>query len=248
MRPKFADCAHFGTIDSVKNNRSRERGPRPARRASDSLLSRPRAHLLEVLQAQAEPTSLAALVSMTGTHANTVREHLEGLRGAGLVRRSAAPASGRGRPGWLYEATELSHDDPRPEYAGLAIALASVVSRSSPAPAEAARVAGVQWGRELARGALADSAAAKPRSSRQAVSDLFDQMGFAAAPDRSARVVRLTRCPLLEAAHQAPDIVCSVHQGIAEGALEEFGTASDGVQLLPFAEPGACVLRLQGTS
>ncbi len=37
-------------------------------------------------------------------------------------------------------------------------------------------------------------------------------------------------------------------QGIAEGALEEFGTASDGVQLLPFAEPGACVLRLQGTS
>ncbi len=97
---------------------------------------------------------------MTGTHANTVREHLEGLRGAGLVRRSAAPASGRGRPGWLYEATELSHDDPRPEYAGLAIALASVVSRSSPAPAEAARVAGVQWGRELARGALADSAAA----------------------------------------------------------------------------------------
>jgi predicted ArsR family transcriptional regulator len=89
------------------------------------------------------------------------------------------------------------------------------------------------------------------------VSDLFDQMGFAAQPDRSARVVRLTRCPLLEAAHQAPDIVCSVHRGIAEGALEEFGTAefgtasdgsSDGVQLLPFAEPGACVLRLRATS
>ena len=248
MRPKFADRRHFDTIVSVKNNRSREWGPRPARQAPGSRLSRPRARLLEVLQAQAEPTSLAALVSITGTHANTVREHLEGLRGAGLVRRSAAPASGRGRPGWLYEATELSHDDPRPEYAGLAIALASVVVRTSPAPVEAAREAGCQWGRELARSARADSAAAKPRSSRQAVTDLFDQMGFAAEPGRSARVVRLTRCPLLQAAHQAPEIVCSVHQGIAEGALEEFGAASDGVQLLPFAEPGACVLRLQGTS
>lgn len=80
------------------------------------------------------------------------------------------------------------------------------------------------------------------------MSDLFEQMGFAPEPDRNARVVRLTRCPLLEAAHQAPDIVCSVHQGIAEGALEEFGAASDRVQLLPFAEPGACVLRLRATS
>lgn len=166
----------------------------------------------------------------------------------GLVQRSAAPASGRGRPSWLYEATERSHGDPRPEYAGLAIALASVIDRTSPAPAEDAREAGGQWGRDLVRSALVESSAAKPRTPLRAVSDLFDRLGFGAEPDRSARVVRLTCCPLLEAAHQAPNIVCSVHQGIAEGALEEFGAASGGVQLLPFAEPGACVLRLQGTS
>jgi predicted ArsR family transcriptional regulator len=203
--------------------------------------------VLEILQAQTQPTSLAALASMTGAHPNTVREHLEGLRLVGLARRSPAPASGRGRPGWLYEATERSHDDPRPEYAGLAVALASVVARTSPAPAEDAREAGIEWGRQLAESAQTGSSTVRPRTPRRAVSDLFDQMGFGAEPGRGARVVRLTRCPLLEAAHQAPEIVCSVHQGIAEGALEEFGAPSDGVRLLPFAEPGACLLRLRAT-
>jgi len=204
--------------------------------------------LLELLQAQAQPSSLAALVSMTGAHPNTVREHLEGLRAADLVRRFKAAAAGRGRPRWLYEATQHSHDDPRPEYAGLAVALASVIARTSPAPGEDARAAGVEWGRQLAEGVQADVSTSARRSPRRAVTDLLDQLGFGAQPNRGACVVRLTRCPLLEAAHQAPEIVCSVHQGLAEGALEAFGASPDGVQLLPFAEPGACVLRLEATS
>ena len=57
-------------------------------------------------------------------------------------------------------------------------------------------------------------------------------------------MVRLTRCPLLEAAHKYPDVVCGVHLGLAQGALEEYGAASDGTDLVPFAEPGACRLRL----
>jgi len=70
-------------------------------------------------------------------------------------------------------------------------------------------------------------------------------MGFAPEPDHDATEVRLTRCPLLEAAHQQPDIVCSVHLGIAEGALETYGAGTEGLELLPFHEPGACLLRLR---
>ena len=69
-------------------------------------------------------------------------------------------------------------------------------------------------------------------------------MGFAPVPDDDVRELRLTRCPLLEAAHQHPEVVCAVHLGITEGALESFGAPAGDVELLPFAEPGACLLRL----
>ena len=236
--------AYFGTINSVENNQSPRRGPRPARTPSGRRLSPTRAALLESLQAQPEPTSLPALVAATGLHANTVREHLDGLRKVGLVRRTQAPATGRGRPGWLYAATPQSHEDPRPEYAGLAAALAAIIVRTSPDPAAEARRAGAEWGRRLA----ADSASpdADAESARRGVAAIFADMGFAPEADEDAHEVRLTRCPLLEAAHQQPDVVCSVHLGIAEGALESYDAPTEGLELLPFVEPGACLLRLGG--
>ena len=70
--------------------------------------------------------------------------------------------------------------------------------------------------------------------------ELLDDLGFAPRADERHRVVRLTRCPLLEAAHRYPDVVCGVHLGIVRAALEDYGTASDGAALHPFSEPGAC--------
>lgn len=194
------------------------------------------------MQAQPEPTSLPALVATTGLHVNTVREHLDGLRHAGLVRRTQAPASGRGRPRWLYEATPQSHDDPRPEYAGLAAALAAVIVRTSPDPEAEARTAGAGWGRRLA--ADTTEPVDGPDDARRRVAEIFDDMGFAPEADAENRELRLTRCPLLEAAHQQPGVVCSVHLGIAQGALEAYDAPTDGLELLPFVEPGACLLRL----
>lgn len=236
-------AAYFGTMNSVENNGGARRGPRPARTASGRLLSPTRAGLLETLQAQPQPTSLPALVAMTGLHANTVREHLDGLRRSGLVSRTSAPPSGRGRPGWLYAATPQSHEDPRPEYAGLASALAAVIARTSPDPSQEARRAGAEWGRRLAHDA-GMPAGADTEEARRRVTGIFDDMGFAPEPDGAARDVRLTRCPLLEAAHQQPDVVCAVHLGIAQGALETYDAPTEGLELLPFVEPGACLLRL----
>lgn len=197
--------------------------------------------MLETLEAQPEPTTLAALVATTGLHANTVREHLEALERQGLVRRHRAAPAGRGRPAWLYEATNASGG--HSEYAGLAAALATAIHRSSPTPREDAIAAGEDWGHELAR-EHGGPERRTPAAARNRVVSLLDDVGFAPESDRSDTVVRLTRCPLLEAAHRHPDIVCAVHLGLVRGALEEYGTAPAGVELLPFAEPGACLLSM----
>jgi hypothetical protein len=86
---------------------------------------------------------------------------------------------------------------------------------------------------------------------------LLTDLGFAPEQDAgpaagaegemtAAQVVHLRRCPLLEAAYQHPDIVCSVHTGLVEGALKAAGDRATTVDLEPFAEPGACRLTLCG--
>ena len=198
--------------------------------------------MLETLRDQAEPTTLAALVATTGLHANTVREHLDALVRQGLAHRHPETPTGRGRPAWLYEATGRDAAA-APEYAGLASALAAAIQRTSTSPADDAVVAGREWGRELARERGARPAPSAVAARREVVS-LLDDVGFAPQADARSSVVRLTRCPLLEAAHKYPDVVCGVHLGLTRGALEEYGADPHGTELLPFAEPGACRLNL----
>ena len=73
---------------------------------------------------------------------------------------------------------------------------------------------------------------------------MLEEIGFAPEANRDSSVVRLTRCPLLDTARRYPDVVCAVHVGIVRGALEEYGAGTVGAELLPFAEPGACLLHL----
>lgn len=231
----------------MENNQLEQRsrttglGPAPAGPRGAPPLSSSRAALLETLRAQTEPVTLAAITHVTGLHENTVREHLDALVEAGLASRSTAPPSGRGRPAGLYQATDPG-PGASPEYAGLAAALARAIHHRSPTPEEDAVVAGRDWGRDLARGRGGRRPGAA--AARREVVALLDDLGFAPETDTRASSVRLTRCPLLEAAHRYPDVVCGVHLGLTQAALEEYGAPADGVRLLPFAEPGACRLHL----
>ncbi|HEY9562485.1 MAG TPA: helix-turn-helix domain-containing protein [Nocardioides sp.] len=204
-------------------------------------MSPSRLGLLEQLRGQPEPTTLAALVRLSGLHTNTVREHLDALVADGLVRRERALPSGRGRPAWLYETT--GEEAATGEYAALASVLAASLAASTEDPARAGTEAGIAWGRRLARdrGAAESSGAV----AREEMVRLLDDLGFAPEADAAAPdLMRLTRCPLLEAAHQHPEVVCGVHLGIIEGAYAEHGVRSSGTELVPFAEPGACLLTL----
>ena len=184
-----------------------------------------------------------------------------------LAVRTRAPAHGRGRPAWLFSASpEVGSEPGAREYAGLASALAAQIARTSTHPSADSLQAGRNWGQKLvcrspadvdvspARGATGDHGpglttpkASSAMSARRQVIDLLDELGFAPSPNARLSVVKLRRCPLLEAAHLHPEVVCGVHLGVVRGALDELGCDPEKtvrITLQPFSEPGACRLDL----
>ena len=259
----WRDKAKVITLCAVKTDLASDGSPRPGygplptpqMRRRLTRLSTARAGILDVLINQPEPCTVAALSAPISQHPNTIREHLDKLVTGGLVVRDRAVVQGRGRPAWLYSAVpEVGSDQGNREYAALASALAAHIERTSPHPGADAIEAGWMWGQTLVREAQVrqgqGSGRAAPVSAvaaRRKVVALLDELGFAPTADGRVRVVKLHRCPLLEAAHRNPLVVCSVHLGMVRGALEELGADPERTAesvLLPFSEPGACRLDL----
>jgi predicted ArsR family transcriptional regulator len=184
---------------------------------------------------------VAAVAEETGQHPNTIREHLDALVDAGLVVREPSAAHGRGRPAWLYSAADVEEPDPRVRhYAALAVALAGQISRGSDHPGDDALAAGQEWGRSLA-GSIGPQSAA---GARRRTVELLAELGFEPRANTRATAVRLRQCPFLDAARRQPDIICTVHLGVVRGVLAEIAPNGPHAALEPFAEAGACVLRL----
>lgn len=55
----------------------------------------------------------------------------------------------------------------------------------------------------------------------------------------------LWRCPFLALALERPDVVCSVHAGLAQGVLDQAGTRWQVDRLTPFVSPEHCTLALR---
>jgi predicted ArsR family transcriptional regulator len=216
--------------------------PTPVLR-SPVALSGQRLRVLEYVRAHS-PVRVADAATALELHPNTVREHLDAVVGLGLAERSTATALGRGRPAALYRVSAADPAVAVRDYAGLATALAGHLARTSAHPERDARAAGIEWGRELIY--EWNEAGSDPR---QSVLEALTRLGF--APDHEGRTpgarrgIALRRCPLLDAARRYPTVVCQVHLGIVEGMLERLGAPSGrGLDLIPFAEPGACRLFL----
>ncbi|WP_448809947.1 helix-turn-helix transcriptional regulator [Agromyces bauzanensis] len=220
----------------------------PPRRASSGRLhSASRERLLRLLEAQRGPSSLAALARVTGLHENTVRGHLESLQRDGFVTRRRGEASGRGRPAWLWQAVRRDASSP---YAPLAGVLAATLLRTSADPVGDAREAGRLWGRELvaveADGADAP-ASTDVAAARGTVVDLMREQGFAPEPLDDHETILLRRCPLIEAASRHPEVVCAVHLGMVDGALQSLGVRDAVATLDPFTGPSECTLRVRAS-
>ncbi|TNU72746.1 helix-turn-helix domain-containing protein [Miniimonas arenae] len=73
----------------------------------------------------------------------------------------------------------------------------------------------------------------------------LDAFGFDPVLEQVATTFHLWRCPFLELARERPDVVCSVHAGLAQGVLDQSGDAYEVEALTPFVGPGHCTLALR---
>lgn len=232
QKPRFGPLASAQVVNPVRN------------------LSKARTKILEFLSHG--PYTVSSLAMLTGQHENTIREHLDALVDQELATKYQSTEHLRGRPAWLYRSSNERDQSGIDEYAGLASALAGSISRSSSHPRNDAVEAGWAWASELVRNSHVNphrnhngSDKKHATATRRDVITLLSQLGFAPTHNVGFTRNKLTRCPLLAAARQYPDIICNVHLGIVRGALSEFGADAaeiENVDLRPFSEPGACRL------
>lgn len=218
---------------------------------------------LRVLKAVArhEPATTTELSRSLGGHENTTRQHLEALSRDGLVR--GEQNRGRmGRPSVSYflSPTGLTHLAGRvasPEHATLVAALAERIVETCEDPVAEARGIGVAWGRRLAAvDDLEGAPRVTPTSGEEAPAsdavtvalELLESLGFSPVvnddrprgePVDDATALLLRTCPLLDAARERPEVVCTVHEGLVEGYLRSRGLRAD-VEVTPFAERSGC--------
>jgi predicted ArsR family transcriptional regulator len=197
-----------------------------------------REDVLRTLRAAGEPQTIVSLAAQLQLHPNTVRFHLDSLIAAGRVRQADRGPRRRGRPALLYEAIQgMDPGGPRGYQTLAEIFTVGVAARPD---AEAlALEAGRCWGRQRAvdtrRGTV-----------QTRLVGLMDELGF--APERQSAggslQIGLRHCPFLELAESHTSVICPVHLGLMQGAMEVWDGAQTVTRLEPFVEPDLCVAHL----
>lgn len=183
------------------------------------------------------PQTAADVAGALGMHLNTARFHLDALAEQEYVDRRAEERRTPGRPRVLYSARPAG---PGPRgYRRLSGVLAAVVATLDPRGEQVAE-AGRGWGRSLAS---ETPAGADPLAR---LHEVMDVVGFAPETLPDVGEVRLHHCPFLEVATDRPEVVCRLHLGLVQGALEELAAPWAVERLVPFATPQVCVAHLAG--
>lgn len=205
-----------------------------------------RRHLLRLLDDADAPLEVSVLADQTDLHQNTVRDHLEMLRRAGLVTRTAEDRDRPGRPKMLYSAAPLETRSPGFEgYRFLAEVLASYMQANLEEPGKIAEEAGRAWGRYLVERPQPFATPDSLQVVDQIVTALAE-LGFSPeeSPEEDGFNVKLHDCPFREVARARTDVVCGVHLGMLRGMAEELGGSASITDLKPFVEPSLCVVEI----
>ena len=193
-----------------------------------------RVDVLSTLKASAMPMTIAQIAAELTVHANTVRFHLENLEAGGQVERVQPHHRSPGRPPQLYRAVRRMDPTGPTHYRMLAEILANGLAADDN-PAAKAQEMGRAWGRTMPRPA-ADSPV-------DALVQTLGDIGFAPEPPEDDQL-RLRHCPFLELAQTRAAIVCPIHLGLMQGALESWQAPVAVERLDAFVEPDLCVARL----
>jgi predicted ArsR family transcriptional regulator len=184
-----------------------------------------------------EDASLDELAEHADVHRNTVRTHAALLEQRGLLERSRPThGSGRGRPRTRYRLT-TGADHAFADFRTVSQLLSGALSAAGVDARTARRL-----GRELARSNVRRRA--RTLWSRQLEQEL-GLFGFKATVDDDAVLLRRCPCPVVSPA--APELVCNLVSGFADGVLDSLATArrvSDG-ESVHDPERRRCVLPLR---
>jgi predicted ArsR family transcriptional regulator len=199
-----------------------------------------------MLRKSPDPLSIAAIAEVLGVHPNTVRFHLDTLVGDGQVEHVALDRKGPGRPPLMFQAVRQMDRGGTRHYRLLAEVLATAFAAEPDAEAKAV-AAGREWGRKLDSGIEPPPAPVKSADAAiDHLVDVLDELGF--APERRTvdgeQQVGLRHCPFLELAENRTSVVCPVHLGLMQGAMETWKAPVSVDRLEAFAEPDLCVAHL----
>ena len=216
-------------------------------RAPAAVLGESRARVLELLRAAADPLGVQDVAASTGLHPNTARFHLDGLVDHGYAERATEGRDQPGRPRTVYRAVAGNVTAGTRSYRLLAEILATLVADSVPEPERMAREAGRAWGGYLTERPAPFERLDPPEATRRLVGVLAE-VGFAPwAPTSGDRAdagdvrVELHNCPFREVAERHQAVVCTVHLGLMQGALEAMRAPLAAGRLEPFVEPSLCL-------
>lgn len=183
--------------------------------------------------------TIVAIAELLDVHPNTVRFHLDILVSAGRVEQVAPERKGPGRPALMFRATRRMDPGGPRHYGILAEILTTVLAGDADAAARAL-AAGRGWGLQRKPPGPAASAGPDAEESIEQLVGLLDELGF--APERrNDEQLGLRHCPFLEVAESEKEIICPIHLGIMQGALEAWAAPVTIDRLEPFVEPDLCL-------
>lgn len=203
-----------------------------------------RDEVLQLLRAHRDPMGIGEIAGRVGIHANTARFHLDTLVERGQVERTTAAPGVPGRPAQLFQSVRGMDPAGRRHYRVLAEVLMTSLA-GQPDPGQAAVEAGRGWGR-LQAAAIGGGEPLEAVAPVQRLMGMLDDLGFAPdLPEDGPRVqIGLRNCPFLELAAVRTEVVCPVHLGLMQGAMESWNSPVTVDRLEPFVEPDRCLAHL----
>ena len=198
---------------------------RSAQRQAKALGDPTRHAIFRAVADAVDPVDVATLTARFELNHNAIRQHLAKLCAAGLVIEEVGPSTGRGRPRLQYRPALVTGGDlgiPSP-YEHLSVLLVEAL-RSGRTPREV----GAEAGRRLAA-TIPETADPVDRIEMIAARRGFEPRRM---ERRESVDLVLGHCPFQVTALTAPDIVCQLHLGLAEGIAEGTGGMLEVTELV----------------
>jgi len=201
---------------------------------------------MALLKKSSRPLPVEVVAENIGVHVNTARFHLEALVEAGLATREAEVRSQPGRRRVLYAGAQtFQRPQPTEDYRLLTIILTAAIAAHYPDTGGRMYEVGKEWGHYLtSRPAPYEVLTETDIENR--LLDKFESLWFSPEFESEPEPqVRVRNCPFTESARRSPDVVCQLHCGIINGALEEMGSRRQIVTMDVCLEPDLCTGRLE---